>query len=99
MAFAIASRTVGAVGFAVSCVAGRGALGRWGALRGAAVTIAVWAVVSAVGVVLAAIYLLKMLRETIWGPITHDENRDLPDLGGYTFDVTFNSTGLIVTTP
>jgi hypothetical protein len=39
---------VGAAGFAVSCVAGRAALGRWGALRGAAVTMAVWAVVSAV---------------------------------------------------
>jgi NADH-quinone oxidoreductase subunit M len=33
------------------------------------------------GVVLAAVYLLKMLQETIWGPITHKENESLPDLG------------------
>jgi NADH-quinone oxidoreductase subunit M len=40
-----------------------------------------WATVIATsGVVLAAIYLLKMLQETIWGPITKDENRKLADL-------------------
>ena len=32
------------------------------------------------GVVLAAVYLLKMLQETIWGPIRKDENRSLKDL-------------------
>ena len=32
------------------------------------------------GVVLAAVYLLKMLAATIWGPIKHDENRSLRDL-------------------
>jgi NADH-quinone oxidoreductase subunit M len=40
-----------------------------------------WAVGAAFGVVLAAVYLLKMLRETIWGPIVHEENRRLGDLG------------------
>ena len=30
--------------------------------------------------VLAAIYLLKMIQLTIWGPITKDENRKLNDL-------------------
>ena len=36
--------------------------------------------VATFGVVLAAIYLLKALHESLWGPITHDENRDLEDL-------------------
>ncbi|HEX5716979.1 MAG TPA: NADH-quinone oxidoreductase subunit M [Thermoanaerobaculia bacterium] len=38
------------------------------------------AVVATFGVVLAAIYLLKMIQLTIWGPITKDENRELRDL-------------------
>jgi NADH-quinone oxidoreductase subunit M len=38
------------------------------------------AAISAFGVVLAAIYLLKMLQETLWGPITKEENRGLKDL-------------------
>ncbi|MCB1009335.1 MAG: Fe-S-binding domain-containing protein, partial [Acidobacteria bacterium] len=32
------------------------------------------------GVVLAAVYLLKMLQETIWGPVEKKENEGLPDL-------------------
>nr|WP_275404218.1 DUF3147 family protein [Pseudonocardia acidicola] len=39
---------VGGAGFAVSCAAAVPALRRWGVLRGTAMTIAVWAVVSAV---------------------------------------------------
>jgi NADH-quinone oxidoreductase subunit M len=38
------------------------------------------AVVAAFGVVLAAVYLFKMLHETLWGPITREENRTLRDL-------------------
>ncbi|HVG08501.1 MAG TPA: NADH-quinone oxidoreductase subunit M, partial [Thermoanaerobaculia bacterium] len=38
------------------------------------------AVVATFGVVLAAIYLLKMIQLTIWGPITKEENRELRDL-------------------
>jgi NADH-quinone oxidoreductase subunit M len=38
------------------------------------------AVVATFGVVLAAIYLLKMVQLTLWGPITKDENRGLSDL-------------------
>ena len=38
------------------------------------------AIVATSGVVLAAIYLLKMVQLTLWGPITKDENRNLPDL-------------------
>jgi NADH-quinone oxidoreductase subunit M len=42
-----------------------------------------WPVILATfGVVLAAIYLLKMIQLTIWGPITKDENRELSDLSG-----------------
>jgi NADH:ubiquinone oxidoreductase subunit 4 (subunit M) len=33
-------------------------------------------------VVLAAVYLLRMLQDTIWGPLTKQENRELKDLGG-----------------
>ncbi len=32
--------------------------------------------------VLAAIYLLKLIQLTIWGPITKEENRKLVDLSG-----------------
>ncbi|HXT50271.1 MAG TPA: NADH-quinone oxidoreductase subunit M, partial [Thermoanaerobaculia bacterium] len=40
-----------------------------------------WATVAAtLGVVLAAIYLLKMLFLTLWGPITRKENEGLKDL-------------------
>ncbi len=38
------------------------------------------AALSAFGVVLAAVYLFRMLQETLWGPITKDENRSLKDL-------------------
>jgi NADH-quinone oxidoreductase subunit M len=38
------------------------------------------AAVATFGVVLAAIYLLKMLQLTLWGPITKEENRVLKDL-------------------
>ncbi len=40
------------------------------------------AAVATFGVVLAAIYLFKMLQLTLWGPITKDENRTLKDLSG-----------------
>ena len=40
-----------------------------------------WATaIATFGVVLAAIYLLKLLQETLWGPVTKDENRGLADL-------------------
>ncbi|MDH3255462.1 MAG: NADH-quinone oxidoreductase subunit M [Acidobacteriota bacterium] len=41
----------------------------------------VWpTVISAAGVILAAVYLFKMLHLTLWGPITKDENKALKDL-------------------
>ena len=39
-----------------------------------------FAALSTFGVVLAAIYLMKMVQETLWGPITREENRNLKDL-------------------
>jgi NADH-quinone oxidoreductase subunit M len=38
------------------------------------------AIAAALGVVLAAVYLLKMLFLTLWGPITRKENEGLSDL-------------------
>jgi NADH-quinone oxidoreductase subunit M len=34
------------------------------------------------GVVLAALYLLKLIQRLVFGPLTRDENRTLADLGG-----------------
>ncbi|HEX5761112.1 MAG TPA: NADH-quinone oxidoreductase subunit M [Thermoanaerobaculia bacterium] len=38
------------------------------------------AIAAAFGVVLAAVYLFKMLDRTLWGPLTREENRGLSDL-------------------
>jgi NADH-quinone oxidoreductase subunit M len=38
------------------------------------------AAVATFGVVLAAVYLLKMVQLTLWGPVTKEENRGLADL-------------------
>ncbi|HLF57255.1 MAG TPA: NADH-quinone oxidoreductase subunit M [Thermoanaerobaculia bacterium] len=38
--------------------------------------------VAAFGVILAAVYLLHMVQATLFGPITHEENRGLRDLDG-----------------
>ncbi len=38
------------------------------------------ATLAAVGIVLAAVYLLRLLHDTLWGPITREENRSLRDL-------------------
>jgi NADH-quinone oxidoreductase subunit M len=40
----------------------------------------VFAGVGAVGVILAAIYILKMFQNVFLGPVTHEENRSLKDL-------------------
>jgi NADH-quinone oxidoreductase subunit M len=37
-------------------------------------------IAATLGVVLAAIYLLKLLARTLWGPLDRDENRQLSDL-------------------
>jgi NADH-quinone oxidoreductase subunit M len=48
-----------------------GAFGRWPWLTAVATT----------GVVLGALYLLWMYQRVAFGPVTHDENAHLPDLG------------------
>ena len=35
---------------------------------------------AATGIVLGAVYMLTMVRRVLFGPVVHDENRDLPDL-------------------
>jgi len=39
-----------------------------------------WAVIGTGGVVLGAAYLLMATRRMLFGPVVHEENRDLPDL-------------------
>jgi NADH-quinone oxidoreductase subunit M len=39
-----------------------------------------WAVLAALGVILGAVYMLWMYQRMMYGEITHDENRHLPDL-------------------
>lgn len=58
-----------------------GFVGEFLILIGSYRTVGWWAVVATFGVVLAALYLLKMVLETVWGPITVEENRGLRDLG------------------
>jgi NADH-quinone oxidoreductase subunit M len=57
-----------------------GFVGEFMILTGSFRTLGWPAAVATFGVVLAAIYLLKMIQLTIWGPITKDENRTLRDL-------------------
>src|SRR3954470_20660398 len=57
-----------------------GFVGEFMILTGSFRTLGWPAAVATFGVVLAAIYLLKMIQLTIWGPITKDENRKLADL-------------------
>ncbi|HET9226077.1 MAG TPA: proton-conducting transporter membrane subunit, partial [Thermoanaerobaculia bacterium] len=57
-----------------------GFVGEFLILSGAFATLGWPAVVATFGVVLAAVYLLKMIQLTLWGPLTKDENRELKDL-------------------
>ncbi len=57
-----------------------GFVGEFMILLGSYRTLGAWAVVSTFGVVLAAVYLLKMLQLTLWGPLEKEENRGLKDL-------------------
>lgn len=41
-----------------------------------------FAILSATGVILAAVYMLWMYQRVMFGPITHDENKTLIDLNG-----------------
>ncbi len=57
-----------------------GFVGEFMILTGSFRTLGWPAAVATFGVVLAAVYLLKMIQLTIWGPITKEENRKLRDL-------------------
>ncbi len=39
-----------------------------------------WAVISVLGVVFGALYMLSMVKQVLFGPVTHTENRSLKDL-------------------
>ena len=52
-----------------------------GAFRTPAADLRWTAAASTVGVILAAVYLLKMVELTLWGPLEREENRTLSDLG------------------
>ncbi|HDL90204.1 MAG TPA: NADH-quinone oxidoreductase subunit M [Thermodesulforhabdus norvegica] len=39
-----------------------------------------WAIIAATCVILAAVYLLWMYKRVMYGPITHEENKHLPDM-------------------
>ena len=57
-----------------------GFVGEFLILVGSFRTLGWWAVAATLGVVLAAVYLLKMVASTVWGPVTDEENREVPDL-------------------
>ncbi len=57
-----------------------GFVGEFTILRGAYLARPWWAAVAVVGIVLSAAYMLGLYRHTMLGRITHEENRDLPDL-------------------
>jgi NADH-quinone oxidoreductase subunit M len=57
-----------------------GFVGEFLILVGSYKTLTWWAVVATFGVVLAAVYLLKMVAATIWGPLENDANKSLQDL-------------------
>ncbi len=39
-----------------------------------------WAVAAATGVILSAVYMLSLVQRVFWNPLTHEENRDLPEI-------------------
>ncbi|MCB2210888.1 NADH-quinone oxidoreductase subunit M [bacterium] len=57
-----------------------GFIGEFLILVGAFKSHPVWAIIAATGVILAAIYLLWMIRRVFYGPMTHKENESLTDL-------------------
>jgi NADH-quinone oxidoreductase subunit M len=57
-----------------------GFVGEFLVLLGAFRANAWWAAIAATGVILSACYMLWMFQRVIFGPVTHEENRDLKDL-------------------
>jgi len=57
-----------------------GFVGEFLILSGSFKTMPRLAIISASGVILAALYLLWLVQKVFWGPITKDENRSIPDI-------------------
>jgi NADH-quinone oxidoreductase subunit M len=41
-----------------------------------------WAVAAATGVILSAVYMLSLVQRVFWGPLTREENRQIPEIRG-----------------
>jgi NADH-quinone oxidoreductase subunit M len=39
-----------------------------------------WSIAAATGVILSAIYMLSLVQRVFWNPLTHEENRALPEI-------------------
>jgi NADH-quinone oxidoreductase subunit M len=57
-----------------------GFIGEFTILQGTFVVSKTWAAWASLGIVLAAAYYLWLYQRTMFGPITHDANKSLPDL-------------------
>ena len=57
-----------------------GFVGEFLILLGAFKAYRIFGILAASGVVLAAVYMLWMFQRVVWGEVTHEENRTLPDL-------------------
>jgi NADH-quinone oxidoreductase subunit M len=57
-----------------------GFVGEFLILAGTFKTNPAWAIAAASGVILAAIYLLWLVQRVFFGPVTNDENRNIPDI-------------------
>ncbi|MGA7613884.1 MAG: NADH-quinone oxidoreductase subunit M [Thermoanaerobaculia bacterium] len=57
-----------------------GFVGEFLILSGSYQTVPVYAIIAASGVILAAIYLLWMMQKVFFGPVTHEENRHVPEI-------------------
>jgi len=57
-----------------------GFIGEFTILQGIFVVSKAWAAWAALGIVLAAAYLLSLYQRTMFGPVTHEVNKSLPDL-------------------
>jgi NADH-quinone oxidoreductase subunit M len=55
-------------------------LGAWGAGQEGPLGSILYAAISALGVILAAVYMLYMFQKMFLGPVTHEENKSLKDL-------------------
>lgn len=57
-----------------------GFIGEWLILFGTFKASPLYGVLAGTGVILGAIYMLWFVLKILWGPITHEENKSLPDL-------------------